>query len=142
MEPIRRTAPTYYVLVVVLVTLLLAAVGFIVAMAMRPEVRPAAFARAATREVGCSEPAAEGTKEACYEASVQNTGTESGTFNCRVMASGEVTTAFTNGSDSIRVDLDGGATQIVGWKVVASKDASIGSSAVSCAVLEASPTPV
>ena len=99
----RRTSPGYYAAVGILALLLIAAMGFVVAMALRPSPAPATASVSTTRTaVDC--PAGTG-RATCFETVVTNTGGEQGTFTCRVVALEGQTATFTDGSTAL-VPLD------------------------------------
>lgn len=97
----RRTGIGYYIAAALLVVLVLAAVGFFVAMLVRPGVEPAQ-AIVVTDQAPVACPVSQkGTT--CYDTQVSNTGGSSGTFVCRLVAAGDTGATFADGATSKEV---------------------------------------
>jgi hypothetical protein len=131
MDTPQRANPAYYAVVATLVALLIAGIGFIVLMALRPAVEPAAVqvARPAL-PVACAE-GKRGTQ--CYEITVTNTGTEAAQIACRVSASGDTQATFLTGEPATTIYLAGGAAQTLTAKVIPNKGADLSAPAMICA---------
>ncbi len=104
----ERPAPTYFVAVAVLVALLLAAGGLLIAMAMRPSVSPAAIeVRTSVVPTDCL---VQKRNTTCFDSQATNTGSEGGQFDCRVVAFGETEATFASGDPAIQITLNGHQT--------------------------------
>jgi hypothetical protein len=97
----KRTSPGYYLAVVVLGGLLLAAAFFVIAMIARPGT-PGASVLAVTDRipVDCS---GEPTGTFCFETLVTNNGSDAGTFRCQVRATDESQATFVEGATSTQI---------------------------------------
>jgi hypothetical protein len=92
----RRTGLGYYVAAAALVVLVVGAVGFVVAMIMRPSIEPPmALVVTDQAPVPCQTPE-KGTT--CFDTQVTNSGGSEGTFSCRVDAQGGTQATFDDDS--------------------------------------------
>jgi hypothetical protein len=94
----RRTGIGYYLAAAFLVVLLLAAVGFVVAMVTRPGVEPAQVVVVTDQAPVACPVSQKGTT--CFDTQVTNTGGSSGSFVCRLDAAGDTGATFADGATS------------------------------------------
>ena len=100
----KRTSPGYYVAVVLLGALLIAAVALVVAMVARPG-SPGASVLAVTDQI----PITCQTKEkgtTCFETQVTNNGSSKSTFHCEVRSTGDAVASLVGGSTTTDILLD------------------------------------
>ncbi len=103
MDP-KRTSPGYYIAVVILGALLIAAVAFVIAMIARPST-PGATVRAVTDRapVACQ---IEEKATTCFTTQVTNNGTVKGTFHCEVISTDDAEANFEAGLPTTTILLD------------------------------------
>ena len=102
-------SPAPYIAIAVLVALIVTAVGFVIAMWMRPTVTPATALVATDRApVDCTAPERNKT---CFDTQITNQGSEPSGFSCRVTAYGDTAATFGDGSPTY--DLTLGASESV-----------------------------
>jgi hypothetical protein len=96
-------SPAPYVAIALLVALLVTAVGFVVAMWMRPTVTPATALVATDRSaIPCADPKRDTT---CFDTQVVNQGSESSGFSCSVIAFGDTSATFADGAPTYELTL-------------------------------------
>jgi hypothetical protein len=95
MAETRHTGAGYYVAATVLIVLLLAAIGFIVGMVLRPSVAPPEALVVTDRaSVACP---IDHKNTTCYDTQITNSGGSEGTFTCRLDAAGDTEATFADG---------------------------------------------
>jgi len=96
-------SPAPYIAIAVLVALLVTAVGFVVALWMRPTVTPATALVATDRTaVPCADPKRDTT---CFDTQIVNQGSESSGFSCSVIAFGNTAATFVGGTPTYELTL-------------------------------------
>jgi hypothetical protein len=99
----RRTGVGYFVAAGLLIVLLIAAVGLIVAMLTRPGVEPPQVIVVTDRaSVPCP---IDHKGTTCYETQITNTGGSAGTFACQMDAAGDTQATFAEGTTSKQVTI-------------------------------------
>ena len=92
----RRTGIGYYAAAALLIVLVLGAVGFVVAMLLRPGVEPPnAIVVTDQAPVACP---IDQKGTTCYDTQVTNNGGSDGTFSCRLLPAGDTQVAFADGA--------------------------------------------
>jgi hypothetical protein len=128
----KRTGLGYYIAVVILGALLIAAVAFVVAMIARPSA-PAASVLAVTDRapVACL---TEKQGSTCFTTQVTNNGAVKSTFHCEVSPTGDADASFEAGQPFTNLVLDVDQSVEV-QSVVAARPADATAPSVSCAPL-------
>jgi hypothetical protein len=97
----RRTTPGYYVAVVILAGLVVAAIVLVVAMVLRPGVPGASVLAVTDRApIACVRDKANTT---CFETQVTNNGGSDSMFRCEVRSTGDGQASFASGSTSTEI---------------------------------------
>ena len=92
-----------YISIAVLAVLLVTAVGFVVALWMRPTVTPATALVATDRvPTTCTAPKRDTT---CFDTQITNQGSEASGFSCRVTAYGDTAATFGDGAPTYELTL-------------------------------------
>ena len=128
----KRTSPGYYIAVVILGALLIAAVAFVVAMIARPSTPGASVLAVTDRAPAACQPEKPGNT--CFTTQVTNNGAVKGTFHCEVSPTGDADANFEGGQPVMNLVLD--VDQSVDLKsVVATRAADASTPSVSCVPL-------
>ncbi len=131
MDP-KRTSPGYYIAVVILGALLIAAVAFVIAMIARPSTPGASVLAVTDRApVACQ---VEKNGNTCFTTQVTNNGPVRSTFHCEVSPTGDADANFESGLPVTTIVLD--VDQSVDLRsIVASRTADASAPTVSCVPL-------
>ena len=100
----KRTSPGYYIAVVILGALLIAAVAFVVAMIARPSSPGASVLAVTDRAPVDCQPGGRATT--CFTTQVTNNGTVKGTFHCEVTSTDDSAANFESGLPTTTILLD------------------------------------
>jgi len=123
-------SPAPYIAIAVLVALIVTAVGFVIAMWMRPTVTPATALVATDRApIDCTAPERNKT---CFDTQITNQGSEPSGFSCRVTAYGDTAATFGDGSPTYDVTLGSSESVHVATIVTVTGDVEAVAPRVSC----------
>jgi hypothetical protein len=100
----KRTSPGYYIAVVILGALLIAAVAFVVAMIARPSTPESSVLAVTDRVPVTCEPEKQGNT--CFTTQVTNNGTVTDTFQCEVSSTDGSQVNFEAGSPIMSIPLN------------------------------------
>jgi hypothetical protein len=128
-------SPGPYVAIAVLVALLVAAIGFVVAMVMRPNVVPATALVATDRvPITCASTQKDTT---CFDTQISNQGTLASGFTCQVVAYGDTAATFADGAPTYELTLGPSESAHIGTIVTAHGDVEAVAPRVQCAPVQA-----
>ena len=123
-----------YIAIAVLVVLLVTAVGFVVAMWMRPTVVPASAVVATDRvPIACTTPERDTT---CFDTQIANQGSEPSGFSCQVIAYGDTAATFSDGAPTNELTLGPNESAHIGTIVTAHGDVEPVAPRVQCAPVQ------
>ena len=123
-----------YIAIAVLVALLVTAVGFVVAMWMRPTVVPASAVVATDRvPIACTTNERDTT---CFDTQIANQGTEASGFSCQVIAYGDTAATFSDGAPTNELTLGPNESAHIGTIVTAHGDVEPVAPRVQCAPVQ------
>jgi hypothetical protein len=124
-----------YIAIAVLVALLVTAIGFVVALWMRPTVEPASALVATNRvPISCTSPKRDTT---CFDTQIVNQGSEPSGFSCQVIAYGDTAATFEDGAPTNELTLGSKETGHIGTIVTAHGDVEPVAPRVQCAPVPA-----
>ena len=99
----QERSPAPYIAIAILAVLIVTAVGFVVAMWMRPTVTPATALVATDRvAIPCSDQQRDTT---CFDTQITNQGSEASGFSCRLTAYGDTSATFADGAPTSELTL-------------------------------------
>jgi hypothetical protein len=133
MSETRRTGFGYYLAATVLIVLVLAAIGFVVAMILRPGVAPPQVLVVTDQAPIACPVAQKGTT--CYDTQVTNSGGSEGTFSCRLVPQGDTQATFEDGALIKQVTIGPNQGVHVVSAVTAPGTSPVSAPRVSCAEL-------
>lgn len=123
-----------YIAIAVLVVLLVTAVGFVVAMWMRPTVVPASAVVATDRvPIACKTHERDTT---CFDTQVANQGSEPSGFSCQVIAYGDTAATFSDGAPTNELTLGPNESAHIGTIVTVHGDVEPVAPRVQCAPVQ------
>ena len=124
-----------YIAIAVLVALLVTAVGFVVAMWMRPTVVPASAVVATDRvPIPCATHERDTT---CFDTQIANQGSEPSGFSCQVVAYGDTAATFSDGAPTNELTLGPNESAHIGTIVTVHGDIEPVAPRVQCAPVQA-----